>query len=681
MVAKRDHDSSTLSDFKVNYSKSKSTAQSIIRNMSNSIHKKYYDYILSKLKFEKIVEEEKFKEKQEQKKLRLPRLVESDDEEQELFKSLSTYIKNDQFMEKNKKLIRERNISQDKNAQKISSNTTNHKSQKSIELSQFLKDFEKKKNLMMLDGEEDYEFRKNLSGAELMSTRKNKQIMNKMYDLMTQKSKNRLRWEQLEKIRQEKLIALQKKEQEEMERLKAQELIEQQYLNMMSSRPQSMESRGSSNSLLNQDEDPNLSKSRAKKISNLRDLVKQEIKKEQPSTYTQTFYKPNQVRKSFQESDEIIQGSSALQNKLTELYKKSEMSVKEAKNKNKLRVKLMTQESMQLPVIQQSISRNQSQVLLSKNNSGFMHKQYQSSLQILEQNQRSFINLIPTSTVAFENQRLQDQTIDESTKSILGQLDFNNNAQLNHKFYSSQLFSRKLSTNLINNSILLQQIKDQSLNLNHKRSFQNNSMSSFPLNKSQSSKQLRFAHLQVVDNVLDNCQSVLSGDIKFTKNSIHKLNRFIKYQQNLEQSPQEKQKIQDIKSVAKAVGLKLQENKKSKSPRNRKIKANIFIESVEKEGVQNIMNQSHEKTNKNVSILNATNIVEDSNEKFQANYQKQGKKIIKVKSVRYIKKIQQQHDSQNEGIYQIKKIGQVNNSHVQNLTPINRSVIDSNHKD
>ena len=71
-------------------------------------------------------------------------------------------------------------------------------------MSQFLKVFEKKKNLTYLGGPDD-DFEKVVKGKDHISTKKNKQIMDKMYELMAKKSKNRLRWESLEKIKKDRV--------------------------------------------------------------------------------------------------------------------------------------------------------------------------------------------------------------------------------------------------------------------------------------------------------------------------------------------------------------------------------------------------------------------------------------------------------------------------------------------
>lgn len=71
-------------------------------------------------------------------------------------------------------------------------------SNKSQELAQFLKEFEKKKNFqIMLSGEDEGD---DIDGGglgprEIFTSKKNKILMSKMFNLMTQKSKNRIRWE------------------------------------------------------------------------------------------------------------------------------------------------------------------------------------------------------------------------------------------------------------------------------------------------------------------------------------------------------------------------------------------------------------------------------------------------------------------------------------------------------
>lgn len=71
--------------------------------MSVNMHKKYYEYILSKIRHEKQMEQEKMREKEMSRNMSLPRLInytEKDeqgnatyDDEHEIFKSLSSYIK------------------------------------------------------------------------------------------------------------------------------------------------------------------------------------------------------------------------------------------------------------------------------------------------------------------------------------------------------------------------------------------------------------------------------------------------------------------------------------------------------------------------------------------------------------------------------------------------------------
>lgn len=55
-----------------------------------------------------------------------------------------------------------------------------------------MKEFAEKKNLIHIGDDEEEEFMK---GNNTISTRKNKILMDKMYELMTKKSKTRLRWE------------------------------------------------------------------------------------------------------------------------------------------------------------------------------------------------------------------------------------------------------------------------------------------------------------------------------------------------------------------------------------------------------------------------------------------------------------------------------------------------------
>ena len=69
------------------------------------------------------------------------------------------------------------------------------------ELSQFLKDFEKKKNIVKLDEESEEE----LGYIENLAQKKNKEIMNKMADLMNKKSKNKVRWEQIQRMNEDRL--------------------------------------------------------------------------------------------------------------------------------------------------------------------------------------------------------------------------------------------------------------------------------------------------------------------------------------------------------------------------------------------------------------------------------------------------------------------------------------------
>ncbi|CDW83041.1 UNKNOWN [Stylonychia lemnae] len=511
MVAKREKDRADMVfDLRPSYSKNKSTSQQIIRNMSNNKHKKYYEYILSKLRFQREQDQEKQRELEQSQKIKLPRLVQTEDEDQELFKSLSTYIKNDEFMEQNKKMIHERNKSFDRDHRAMSKSQTG--GNQSLELSQFLKVFEKKKNLVYLGGGDDG-YNDVVKGNDNISTRKNKQIMDKMYELMTKKSKNRMRWESLDKMRQEKFDQQRHIEQEEIERKQAHELMEQQYINMLSSRAGTEDSFKSDSDMDRGEQDTETKKKIIKnKLSNLRDFVQKEIQKEQP-------FNPVQVMSNSKMELEKTDDNSNMQRQLTLLYKKSEEKMKESKSQNKKRIKLIRQESMQLPTINQN-SRNQISPP-SKNASSFIKHQYQSSTILQNDKKNSFITLMPTQ---------QGNPTIESNQSNLGLSDFNSN-----QLFQSQILSPyRLNNNLINGSILLQNINDQS---------QFSSMKG----------RLKHQHLQLVDNVLDNCQTFLSGDIKYTKSSVAKLNRFIQYQSKLVVNEAQKKKNQDIKNVIKAI--------------------------------------------------------------------------------------------------------------------------------
>ena len=82
--------------------------------MSVNLHKKYYDYIQSKIRFEKKMEQDKLVEITQKKTVKLPRFLKDErideEDEHEIYKSLCVYIRNDEFMEKQKKLIQGRNV-------------------------------------------------------------------------------------------------------------------------------------------------------------------------------------------------------------------------------------------------------------------------------------------------------------------------------------------------------------------------------------------------------------------------------------------------------------------------------------------------------------------------------------------------------------------------------------------
>ena len=122
-------------------------------------------------------------------------------------KSLSIYFKSEPFLAENMAIIRNRsNPSFDKSA---ANNQTSIQ-----ELSQFLKDFEKKKNIVKLDEESEEE----LGYIENLAQKKNKEIMNKMADLMNKKSKNKVRWEQIQRMNEDRLAKQREKVLQEEER-------------------------------------------------------------------------------------------------------------------------------------------------------------------------------------------------------------------------------------------------------------------------------------------------------------------------------------------------------------------------------------------------------------------------------------------------------------------------------
>ena len=80
--------------------------------MSISNHRKYYDYIIGKIRFQRDLE---LKRKQDAefpiKQIKLPRLIPEQDIENddEMIKSLGVYFKSEPFLEENMAIIRNRN--------------------------------------------------------------------------------------------------------------------------------------------------------------------------------------------------------------------------------------------------------------------------------------------------------------------------------------------------------------------------------------------------------------------------------------------------------------------------------------------------------------------------------------------------------------------------------------------
>jgi hypothetical protein len=71
------------------------------------MHKKYYEYILTKLRFEKGLQAERDKETEEKRRFKLPRILSQDaiDNDHELFLSLNAYINNEEFLQQSKGVI------------------------------------------------------------------------------------------------------------------------------------------------------------------------------------------------------------------------------------------------------------------------------------------------------------------------------------------------------------------------------------------------------------------------------------------------------------------------------------------------------------------------------------------------------------------------------------------------